>query len=159
MLYECTECKHQISSDAWRCPNCGCKDAGSLAEAVYLEHQKFLREIVIEREKDRTDPGWRQREAEERAARYREHAEITRRIDATNKATNPAIMLSLVGFLLMIPMGIKSCIGMMDSPMGLLYIFNWFGGIVLFFAIPCIGAFVVFFVARALFKAQYLNKR
>lgn len=150
MLYECIECKHQISSDAWRCPNCGSKDAGSRAEEAYSEHQRLLREIEREREKDRTDPGWRQREAENRAA----HA---RKIDATGKATNQAIMLSIISFIVMIPLGIKSCMGMMDSPMGLLYIFNWFGGIVLFFAIPCIGAFVVFLVARAIFKAQYLN--
>lgn len=60
MLYECTECKHQISSDAWRCPNCGSKDAGSRAEKAYLEHQLFLEEL----EKDRTDPGWRGRPCE-----------------------------------------------------------------------------------------------
>lgn len=64
MLYECVECMHPISSDAWRCPNCGCKDAGSVAESAYEDRQQRLWEA----ERDRTDPGWRERESENIAA-------------------------------------------------------------------------------------------
>lgn len=70
MLYECIECKHEISSDAWRCPNCGCKDAGELAQLA--SHAKWRAEREFE--KDRDDPGWREREAAEQAARKKKEA-------------------------------------------------------------------------------------
>lgn len=65
MLYECIECKHKISADAWRCPNCGCKDAGELAELHYLSRERAKWEFEL----DRKDPGWRERRAAAWAAK------------------------------------------------------------------------------------------
>lgn len=77
MLYECPECQHLISADAWRCPNCGSKDAGEIAKGVYDECQHQLWEAA----KDRNDPGWRSREKLQREAEYRER-------DANNNLDN-----------------------------------------------------------------------
>ena len=34
MLYKCVECDHEISDNAYRCPNCGTSDAGERARAA-----------------------------------------------------------------------------------------------------------------------------
>lgn len=57
MLYECIECGHSISEDAWRCPNCGAREAG--ANALYVH--SLMQRGVADLAKDQTDPGWRAR--------------------------------------------------------------------------------------------------
>ncbi len=64
MLYPCAECGHQISSETWRCPNCGREDAGSTAKSVYLD--ALLREMGCE--EARTDPSWMEREVSKESA-------------------------------------------------------------------------------------------
>lgn len=69
-LYECVECNHKISDDAWRCPNCGCKDAGKLAESSYTRKMEYL----LNEQRDKAEPGWREREAKEAQERSKAYA-------------------------------------------------------------------------------------
>ena len=63
-LYKCLECKHEISSSARSCPNCGAEDAGM--SAYQEERQKERERDRLEREKDRLEPGWRERKEAKR---------------------------------------------------------------------------------------------
>ncbi len=58
MLYKCAECDREIAEDASRCPYCGTKDAGERA----VRRDMIRDMLAVQEERDRTDPGWRERE-------------------------------------------------------------------------------------------------
>jgi Flp pilus assembly protein TadB len=71
MLYKCVECNHEIADDAWRCPHCGTNDAGARASAAKSQYEAYearQRQLKAEAERDKTDPGWREREEQTRIA-------------------------------------------------------------------------------------------
>lgn len=68
MLYKCVECGHEIARDAWRCPKCGTEDAGGRAVVGAVLAGWSSAELREQAERDKTDPGWREREKQSRLA-------------------------------------------------------------------------------------------
>lgn len=76
MYSECSTCDHKISWDAYRCPNCGEPDAGKYARWRYEREEQEQRDL----ERDRVDPGWRERESAARNAKEQAEELRSRRV-------------------------------------------------------------------------------
>jgi len=137
VLYNCVECDHKISGDAWRCPNCGTSEAGSRAIAAAEMIKNYERNIARGKEikkenedRDKIDPTWREKVKVKNENLDQQIKIENSKISSATNFVIYAIIISIFGqFSLFFGLGIYEKLGLSGSLI-LLMSPIWFPGLV-----------------------------